>query len=109
MASAYKAPYAKQAREYFEQISPQANFEQLILARKAINQIDAIGKIDGQQIPTLVLVGEEFGKAFIEINEKIAKSIDNSQFLVLRQSLDPSNLVNPTAFNREVLQFIGKK
>ncbi len=40
MASAYKASFAKQAREYFSEVSLNADFDQLVLARKAINQID---------------------------------------------------------------------
>jgi len=54
MASAYKAPFAERAKEYFSQVSLNVDFDQLILARKAINKIDAIGKIDGARIPTLV-------------------------------------------------------
>jgi hypothetical protein len=71
------------------------DFDQLILARKAINKIDAIGKIDGARIPTLVLVGDQFGQSFIEINRKIANGIKGSTFMVLKNSMDPSSLVNP--------------
>lgn len=106
MEAAYKADYAAQAREYMSRVSMQADFDQLILARKAINQIDAIGEIDGAQIPTLVLVGAEFGQSFVEINRKIADNIAGAEFVVLDQSMDPSNLVNPEAFNREVLGFL---
>ena len=106
MARAYRAPFAHAARDYFRQASLQVDFEQLILARKAINKIDAIGKIDGDRIPTLVLVGDGFGQAFVEANRKIADAIRGSKFVVLQNAMDPSNLVNPAAFNREVLQFL---
>jgi pimeloyl-ACP methyl ester carboxylesterase len=56
-------------------------------------------------MPTLVMVGDQFGDAFIEINRKIADGIKGSKFVVLTESMDPSNLVNPVAFNREVLAF----
>jgi hypothetical protein len=56
-----------------------ADFEQLALARKAINQIDAIRKTEGDGIPTLVMVGDQFGDAFIEINRKIADGIKGSK------------------------------
>jgi pimeloyl-ACP methyl ester carboxylesterase len=108
LASAYKAPFAKLAREYFSQVSLSVDFDQLVLARKAINTIDAIGKIDGNRIPTLVMVGDEFGKQFVAINEKIANTIQGSKFVVLEQSMDPSNLVNPEAFNQIVLDFLQK-
>ncbi|HIE30703.1 TPA: alpha/beta fold hydrolase [Candidatus Poribacteria bacterium] len=106
MGLAYKAPFAKQAKEYFSQVSLNVDFDQLVLARKAINKVDVIGKIDGDQIPTLVLVGDQFGKSFVEINRKIADGIRGSKFVVLESSMNPSNLVNPTDFNQEVLQFI---
>jgi 3-oxoadipate enol-lactonase len=87
-------------------VSLQADFDQLIMARRAINQIDAIGKIDGARIPTLVLVGDQFGLSFVEINRKIANGIKGSSFVVLKNSMDPSNLVNPDGFNRFVLDFL---
>ena len=106
MASAYKASFAERAKEYFSQVSLNVDFDQLILARKAINKIDAIGKIDGDRIPTLVLVGDQFGSSFVEINRKIANGITGSTFMVLKNSMDPSNLVNPDDFNQAVLQFL---
>ena len=106
MAAAYNKPYAAKARDYLQQASVKADFEQLILARKAINRADLIGTIDGKAIPTLVLVGRDFGKTFIEINRKIAKSIEGAKFVILEQAMDPSNLVNPEDFNREMLRFL---
>lgn len=106
MASTYKAPYAQQARKYFSEVSLEIDFDQMILSRKAINQIDAIGKIKADHFPSLVLVGGQFGKFFIEINRKIADNIPHSKFVVLPNSMDPSNLVNPVEFNREVLDFL---
>ena len=106
MASAYKAPFARHAKTYFSQVSLNVDFDQLILARKAINKIDAVGKIGGDRIPTLVLVGDQFGNSFVEINRKIANGIKGSKFMILKNSMDPSNLVNPDDFNRSVLQFL---
>ena len=106
VAAAYKPPFAKQAREYLSAMSLDADFEQLTLARKAINEIDAIQKIEGDGMPTLVMVGDQFGESFIEINRKIAEGIKGSKYVVLREAMDPSNLVNPVAFNHEVLTFL---
>lgn len=106
MASAYKVPFAERAREYFGRVSLQVDFDQLVLARQAINKIDALGQIDGTRIPTLVLVGDQFGQSFVEINRKIAHEIKGSTFKVLKNSMDPSNLVNPDDFNQAVLQFL---
>ena len=109
MSHVYKMPFAKRARAYFIEKSADVDFNQLILARKAINKIDALQKIDGKEITTLVLVGESFGKAFISINRKIAEGIEGSTFVILKNAMDPSNLVNPEAFNRECLDFLRHK
>lgn len=108
MASAYSAPFAKQAQDYLERAMLQADFDQLILARQAINQIDAIGKIDGEQVPALVIVGDEFGQSFVRINHKISEGIAGSQFVVISKAMDPSNLTNADDFNREVISFIDR-
>lgn len=108
MASAYKAPYADGARDYFAKVSLDADFDQLILARKAINGIDILDKLRPLDLPALVMVGDQFGKTFVEINRKIAAALKNAQFVVLSPSMDPSNLVQPEAFNREVVQFLEK-
>ena len=108
MTATYKAPFAEQARDYFREESQKADFDQLILARKAINRIDVIGKLGGIDIPTLVMVGDQFGKSFIEINRKIANAVKGSRFVVLRDAMDPSNLVDPAGFNQEVLTFLNE-
>jgi hypothetical protein len=52
------------------------------------------------------MVGDQFGEWFIEINRKIAGAMPRSKFVVLENAMDPSNLVNPVDFNREVLKFL---
>jgi pimeloyl-ACP methyl ester carboxylesterase len=106
MAAAYKASFAEQARDYFREVSLDADFDQLILARKAINQIDVIERLREIDIRTLVIVGDQFGKSFIEVNRKIANAVKGSRFVVLHKAMDPSNLVNPAGFNQEVLTFL---
>lgn len=106
MKSTYKATFAKDAQDYFIQVSNQADFDQLILARKAINKIDVLDRLKDLDIPSLVLVGDQFGDWFIDINRKISKAIEGSQFVILKKAMDPSNLVNPEDFNTEVLKFL---
>jgi pimeloyl-ACP methyl ester carboxylesterase len=108
MKSTYNAPYAKEAREYFAEVSKSADFDQLILARKAINKIDVLDQLESLNIPVLVMVGDKFGDWFIDINRKISNSIKGSQFKVLNNAMDPSNLVNPVDFNSEVLAFLDE-
>lgn len=108
MASTYKAPFAREAREYFLEASLKADLDQLILARKAINKIDVIEKLKRVDIPSLIIVGDQFGEWFIEINRKIADAMKRSKFVTLKEAMDPSNLVNPVDFNREVLAFLNE-
>ncbi len=106
MRSTYKAEYAQAARDYFAQTSLDVDFNQLILARKAINQIDVLMELQKVNIPALIVAGADFGESFIEINRKIANALPNANFVILEKSMDPSNLVNPTKFNEQVLLFL---
>ena len=107
MDHTYRAAYTQTARDYFCQVCLQADFDQLILSRKAINQIDALEQLKDVTIPALVMVGADLGKTFIQINQKIADALPNAMFVILEKSMDPSNLVNPTDFNNQVLMFLG--
>ena len=53
------------------------------------------------------MVGSEFGKSFIKVNKKIADSL-GTELVILQNSMDPSNLVNPDEFNQNVLEFLSK-
>ncbi len=64
MASSYKASYANHARTYFENVSLSLDFDQLILARKAINKIDVLDDLAQVSCPALVMVGKDFGDFF---------------------------------------------
>jgi len=106
MASTYKADFAYHAKEYFSSSERLLNFQQLILARKAINKADLKEKLNTLNVPSLIIVGDEFGGNFVKINKKIADNIPNSKFVILDKAMDPSCLTNPHRFNEEVLSFI---
>lgn len=106
MASTYKAGFAYHAKEYFSSSKRRIDFQQLILARKAINSADLKEQLNLLNIPSLVIVGDGFGESFIEINKKIAENIPRSKFVILPEAMDPSCLTNPRRFNEEVLAFI---
>ncbi|MEM7554720.1 MAG: alpha/beta hydrolase [Cyanobacteria bacterium P01_A01_bin.84] len=106
--STYKASYAREAQNYFGQASLNVDLNQIIMARKAINQINVLDKLKSITIPALVIVGADFGDSFIEINRKIADSLPNSEFVILEKSMDPSNLVNPVEFDKQVLRFLNQ-
>ncbi|MEO1144491.1 MAG: alpha/beta hydrolase [Cyanobacteria bacterium J06638_22] len=109
MRSTYKAAYAQQAQDYFVRVSSTLDLEQLILARKAINQINCLDDLQQLSIPALVIVGADFGQSFVEINQKIADALPNAKFVILDQSMDPSNLVKPVEFDKHVLPFLKAK
>jgi 3-oxoadipate enol-lactonase len=108
MAAAYPQKFADNAREYMFQQSLKSNFNELLKSRKAINSISAIDALGHVRVPSLVIVGSEFGDSFVKINQKIANALPGSKFVVLKQSMDPSPLVNPRAFNRNLSMFLGK-
>lgn len=108
MRQNYKAQSARQAQEYFERVSLNVDLNQMILARKAIDRIDVLTQLKEVAIPALVLVGADSGQWFIDINRKITDTLPNSQFAIIEKSIDPSNLVNPTEFDRQVLEFIKR-
>lgn len=106
MASSYKADYAIFAKDYFQKVSLTVDLNQMVLARKAINKINVLEKLKSIKVPALVLVGSEFGKSFVAINKKIAVAL-RAKLVVIPNSMDPSNLVNPVAFNQIVLSFLS--
>ncbi len=108
VSSAYKYEFATQAKVYMYNQMLNANISQLVKARKIINKIDVLNDLKQLDIPSLVIVGVCFGNSFIKINKKIADSINNSKFVKLKNSMDPSPLVNPTEFNYEVFKFLKK-
>jgi pimeloyl-ACP methyl ester carboxylesterase len=109
MASTYKKLGAKKAEKYFYNASLNSDFSQLLLARKAINKIDILDRLKKFDKPTLVLVGDSAGQVFVKVNKKIADSIKNSKFEVIKGSMDPSNLVKTEEFNQKVLKFLKEK
>ena len=97
----------KAARDYFCQVCLHSDLDQLILARKAINRIDGLQSLNNVTVPALVMVGANLGESFVRINQKIADALPNATFVILEKSMDPSNLVNPTEFDTQVLKFLG--
>ncbi|RKD30514.1 alpha/beta hydrolase [Thermohalobacter berrensis] len=106
MSSYYKEDHAQKAKKYFYDVSLKAHFNQLILARKAINNVKVLEKLKKVDVESLVLVGDLAGENFVNINRKISDSLKNSIFKIIRNSKDPSNLVNQREFDNNVLQFI---
>jgi pimeloyl-ACP methyl ester carboxylesterase len=103
-ASAYKGVSDK-AEEYFRKKSLDIDYNQLVLARKAINEIDIIKDLKNIDVESLVVVGGNI-EVMVKASKKIANALKNSKLVILDDSMDPSNLVFPEQFNKEVLRFI---
>ena len=67
----------------------------------------AIDRFSDMHVPTLVLVGDGFGKLFINMARTTADSIPDAQFNILPGGGDPSNILVPEAFDQAVLTFLS--
>jgi 3-oxoadipate enol-lactonase len=106
LAQAYKGPDKEAALRYFRESYAKTDKSQLLKARAAINRFNITHRLESLHIPTLVLVGDGFGKFAVSMAKKTAETIPNAQFKVLRGGCDPSNLIVPRAFDQEVLTFL---
>jgi pimeloyl-ACP methyl ester carboxylesterase len=109
LTSAYKQTFAKEAREYLYEQALRADIGQLILARKAINRVEVLSALRGLSVPALVMVGDQFGGQFVEMNRKIASHLKNAEFRIIEESMDPSCLVQPERFNENLIDFLGRE
>lgn len=101
--SAYDNPTV---REYFTYSMEKNDLDQLILARQAINAVDLAEELSSVETPTLVLVGTDFGEHFVKISRELASCLPNARLVELSGAKDPSNLVNPDAFDEQVFGFL---
>ncbi len=99
---------SEEAAEYFKEVSKKADYDQLVLARKAIDRIDVLNNLKSIKIPALVMVGDKMD-FMVEKNKKIANSFQNAEFKIIKDGLDPSNLVKPEIFNRLLGDFLKNR
>ena len=93
-------------RKYFREQILSQDMDQLINARRAVNRFDVLDELENIRLPTLVLVGDHHGKIAIKMAEETAKGIKNARFKVLEGGGDPSNMMAPELFDRNVVEFI---
>ncbi len=105
---AYKGKEKEMALNYLKDSIRKMNTKQVIQEREALNKIDFRDKISKIQLPTLVLVGSDFGKFAIKMAKEIATHIQNSEFFIIEGGCDPSNLTATNKFNDKILDFIRK-
>lgn len=105
----YKGPEREKALQYFLESYKKSDNEQLLMARAEINRFDITNRLEKVDAPTLVIVGDGFGKFAIKMARKTVDLIKNSQFRILKHGCDPSNLVVPEHFDNVVLDFLKEQ
>jgi 3-oxoadipate enol-lactonase len=106
MEKVYKGPHMEDALQYFRESLAHQEKKQILKARAALNRFNITERLEAIATPTLVLVGDGFGKFAIQMAKKTANAIPGADFKVLQGGLDPSNMVVKEAFDREMLKFI---
>ena len=81
----------------------------LLEARREVNRFSVVTELPKMDLPTLVLVGDAFGKLAINMARTTADRIPGAQFRILQGGGDPSNLLVPASFDRAVLDFLAKR
>jgi 3-oxoadipate enol-lactonase len=106
LISTYQRMGRNDVAAYFAKVMAEADVQNLRAARKAVNAFNIFERLSEIQQPTLVLVGDKFGKMAVEMARKTADGIQTARFKILAGGGDPSNMLVPGAFNREVLGFL---
>lgn len=102
VASVYKS-YSSKVYKYFKRVTKKADFKQLVLSRKALNEVDLLKELKKLKIPVLVMAGD---KILIKPAQKISNSLPNSKLKIIEGSSDPSNMTKPEEFDKNVLNFL---
>jgi pimeloyl-ACP methyl ester carboxylesterase len=107
LISTYQRMGQEDVATYFASVLAEGDVQNMRSARKAVNDFNIIERLLEIQQPTLVLVGDEFGKMAIEMARKTANSIPGATFQILAGGGDPSNMLVPDGFNQQVLAFLS--
>jgi 3-oxoadipate enol-lactonase len=93
--------------DYFAERLLSMSSKWLLAARQEVNRFNIVDKLPDLNVPTLVLVGDAFGKLAVNMARTTAEGIPNAEFEVLPGGGDPSNLLVPGEFDTAVLTFLG--
>lgn len=80
----------------------------LLAARLEVNRFNILSELPNMSLPTLVLVGDAFGKLATNMARTTAENIPDAQFRLLPGGGDPSNLLVPERFDQAVLDFLNQ-
>ena len=104
--AAYKGEGKSHVRRYFEEVTAKADLGQLRLARDEVNRFKVMSRLNEIRAPALVLVGDLNPQWFISMAKTTADGISGSRFKMLLGGMDPSNMVVPEVFDKEILTFL---
>jgi 3-oxoadipate enol-lactonase len=107
--SSYKKLKHDNVGKYFEDRILKMDSHWLLSARLEVNRFDIFEELPAVNLPTLVLVGDAFGKLAINMARTTAETIPGARFQVLKDGGDPSNLLVPEAFDQVVKDFIQQQ
>ncbi len=107
LTSTYSRMGHPEVAYYFEEQMGKVNGRSLQHMRAIVNKFDILDRLTAVSVPTLVLVGDGFGKAAINMAHETANAIPNAQFEILPGGGDPSNLLVPDKFDATVLPFLN--
>ncbi|MCF8363829.1 MAG: alpha/beta hydrolase [Prolixibacteraceae bacterium] len=109
MEKTYKGPEMEGTLNYFRESFSNNDNKQILKARAALNRFNIKNRLKEINAPTLILVGDGFGKFAINMAKKTANNIHGADFKILKGGLDPSNMVVSEAFDKQILKFIRNK
>jgi 3-oxoadipate enol-lactonase len=104
--STYKRMGHEEVGEYLANCLLAMDPAWLLKARLEVNRFDVFAALPGLSLPTLVLVGDGFGKLAVNMARATADSIPQAHFQILSGGGDPSNLLVPDIFDNALVDFL---
>lgn len=104
----YRKMQHRNVGKYFEDQIMLMDGDWLFDARLEVNRFNVHERLQEIHTPSLILVGDGFGKLAMEMAQATADGIQNSEYQILYGGGDPSNLLVPEVFHKALIPFIEK-